>query len=314
MDLKNIVLIIVSLINLFLGFVILVQRPVKKSNIVFSLMVFNVVLWAAIILLYRYTAQLGSALFLVRLFYALAIFIPLLFLFFTFIFPRQKKLWRKTAIFIICLPPIIIFLLTLFTNAIISGLQPVAGAESLIIFSRWFFVYALTSSFYFIWTLLNLFLDIFKTKGIIRIQLKYIFIGLLAASVIALATNLFMPWLGYFGFDWIGQISTVIWIAFIAYALVRQRLMDVKIITTILFSIFIVIISGFYIFETQSSIELYFRVLMFILTLIFILLLIKSVLNEVNRREAIEKLTEDLQAATKDLRVVNKQLDRKSVV
>ncbi|OGY43577.1 MAG: hypothetical protein A3B89_04890 [Candidatus Buchananbacteria bacterium RIFCSPHIGHO2_02_FULL_40_13] len=310
MDIKNIALIIVSLINLILGFIILIQRPVKKSNTIFSLMVFNVVLWAAIIVVYRHIAQLETALILVRLFFAIAIFIPLFFLFFTFIFPYQKKLWKKTVIFIICLPPIIIFLLTLFTNTIISGLQPVVGAESLIIFSRWFFFYALTSSLYFIWTLLNLFLDIFKTSGIIRTQLKYIFIGLLASSIIALGTNLFMPWFGYFGLDWIGQTSTVIWIAFVAYALVRERLMDVKIITTILFSIFIVVISVFYIFEAQDQFELMSRILMFILTLVFILLLIKSVLTEVNRREEIEKLTVNLQITTKDLKRVNKELKK----
>ena len=82
MDIKNIALIIVSLINLILGFIILIQRPVKKSNTIFSLMVFNVVLWAAIIVVYRHIAQLETALILVRLFFAIAIFIPLFFLFF----------------------------------------------------------------------------------------------------------------------------------------------------------------------------------------------------------------------------------------
>lgn len=311
MDIKNVALIIVSLINLFLGFVILIQRPIKKSNTIFSLVVFNVVLWAILIVVYRYSSHLITALFLVRLFYAVAVFIPVLFLFFTFIFPQTKrKFGNPITIFIITLPAVVIFGLTLSTNIIINSIQLVIGGENLIIFGQWFFIYALTSSFYFSWTLLNLFTAIFKNTGIIRTQLKYIFIGLLSSSVIALGTNLFMPWFGYFGFDWIGQTSTVIWVAFIAYALVKDRLMDVKIITTILFSIFVVIISGFYIFESQTSTELWFRILMFILTLIFILLLIKSVLNEVNRREIMEKLTEDLQIATKDLKKVNKELKK----
>ena len=49
---------------------------------------------------------------------------------------------------------------------------------------------------------------------------------------------------------------------------------------------------------------------MFILTLVFILLLIKSVLTEVNRREEIEKLTVNLQITTKDLKRVNKELKK----
>ena len=310
MDIKNIVLIIVSLINLFLGFIIFIQRPVKKSNIIFSLIVFTVVLWATLIVIYRYMVQLAIAIFLVRLFFAVAIFMPLLFLFFTFIFPKPKKLWNKSIMFLISLPVLVVFFITLLTDIIISNLQINIGAENIIIFSRWFFIYALTVSIYFLWTLTNLFLDIFKTSGTTRTQLKYLFVGLLSSLIISLTTNLFMPWFGYFGPDWIGQTSTVIWIAFMSYALVKHRLMDIKIITTILFSIFVVIISGFYIFESQTTVELFFRISMFALTLFFILLLIRSVLNEVSRREDMEKLTQDLQIATKDLRGVNKELKK----
>ncbi len=310
MDIKNIVLIIVSLINLFLGFIIFIQRPVKKSNIIFSLIVFTVVLWATLIVIYRYMVQLAIAIFLVRLFFAVAIFMPLLFLFFTFIFPKPKKLWNKSIMFLISLPVLVVFFITLLTDIIISNLQINIGAENIIIFSRWFFIYALTVSIYFLWTLTNLFLDIFKTSGTTRTQLKYLFVGLLSSLIISLTTNLFMPWFGYFGPDWIGQTSTVIWIAFMSYALVKHRLMDIKIITTILFSIFVVIISGFYIFESQTTVELFFRISMFALTLLFILLLIRSVLNEVSRREDMEKLTQDLQIATKDLRGVNKELKK----
>ncbi|MDO8669629.1 MAG: histidine kinase N-terminal 7TM domain-containing protein, partial [Candidatus Buchananbacteria bacterium] len=310
MDIKNIALIIVSLINLILGFIILVQRPAKKSNIVFSLVVLNVVLWAFAIVFYRYTTDLLLALFLVRLFYSIAIFIPLLFLFFTFIFPEKNKFWRPIFFIVVCLPALAVFYLTIFTDTVVSSLELRIGSENIIIFGRLFFVYAFYISGYFIWSLLNLLANIFKHTSIAKTQLKYIFIGLLASSVVSLFTNLFLPWFGYLGLDWLGQTSTVIWVAFGAYALIRQKLMDVKIITTILFSIFVIVISGFYIFQSQNQAELYFRILMFILTLIFILLLIKSVLTEVNRRKDMEKLTNDLKVASKNLKEINKELKK----
>lgn len=311
MDFKNILLIIVSLVNLFFGFVIFIQKPQKKSNTMFSLVVFNVVLWAFIIIAYRYTEQLTLALFLVRIFYAVAVFVPLLFLFFTFIFPVEKNIWRqKIKIFLISTPAILLVVQTLFTDSIILNLQFIGGHENIIYFGRWFFVYASVVSIYFSWTILNLFISIFSAVGMVRTQLKYILIGLLASSVVALATNLFMPWLGYFGLDWIGQISIVVWVAFIAYALIRDRLLDVKIITTILFSIFVVAVSGFYIYQAENSVELIFRISMFVLTIFFILLLFKSVLTEINRREEMEKLTTDLQQASRDLKKANKELKK----
>ncbi|NCN07703.1 hypothetical protein GW933_03335 [Candidatus Falkowbacteria bacterium] len=311
MDIKTIILIIVSLINFFLGFIILLQRPIKKSNILFSIVVFNVVLWAVLIIIYNTITQVSLALLLVRLFYAVAVFIPLFFLFFTFVFPVEKVFWRnKLILLFISLPALVIFYITLFTNMVVSDVQIISKIRNNIVFGSGYLIYTINVSMYFLWTLINLFSDIYKSSGSIRSQLKYLFIGLLASSFISLSTNLFLPWFGFLDLNWIGQISTVIWIAFMAYALIKRRLIDVKIITTIIFSIFIVTVSGFYVVEAKESFELVYRVVMFVLTIFFILLLIRSVLNEIARREKIESLTNNLKAASNNLKKVNTELKK----
>lgn len=311
MDIKTILLVLISLVNFFLGFIILLQKPVKKANILFSLVVFNVVFWAILISVYNYTPQDSIGLLLVRLFYSVAVFIPVFFLLFTFVFPVEKDVWKKKFILtLICLPAIFIFYITLFTNLVVSDVILVIGQANIITFGTAYSIYTLGVSVYFLWTLFNLFSDIFKSSGIIRSQLKYLFIGLMGSSIISLGTNLFLPWFGYLDLNWLGQTSTVIWIAFMSYALIRQRLVDVKIITTILFSVFIVIVSGFYIFEAQTTFELVYRFIMFVITIFFIVLLIRSVLNEISRREELESLTANLQLASNDLKKANKELKK----
>jgi len=310
MDIQNISLVIVSLINLFWGLVILSQRPAQKPNIVFSVVVFSVVAWAFIIVVYRNVTQDEQALFFSRLLYVSAIFIPLFFLFFTFLFPHEKRFWNKLSIFFICLPAIIVFFLTLFTDLILVDVKVIVDGENIIIFGRWFFIYALYISGYFGWTLLNLFLGILKNSGVVRNQLIYIFVGLFASSNIAMTTNLFMPWFGNFDFNWFGQVSTVIWISFISFAIVRYHLMNIKVITTQIFAIIISSITLTDVFSAQSALDLVARLSIFLITAIFAVLLIILVLREVKRREQMEILTKDLQKVTKNLKKANNKLKR----
>lgn len=309
MDIQNIFLVIVSVVNLFWGLLILSQSRDRKPNLFFSFVIFSVVAWTLAIIGYRLVASELYALLLCRFLYVAAIFIPLFFLYFTFIFPQKSKTCSRKYFIAIFLPAGVLVILTAFTNLIISSVSVVVG-ENVITFGPLYIFYAAYISGYFTWTLINLFIGVIKNSGVVRSQLIYIFTGLLASSSIAMLTNLFLPWFGYYKLNWVGQISTVLWVSITSYAIAKHHLMNIKAIATELFAGLLVIVSLVPVFQTNTTAELVFRISVFVVTSFFAGLLIQSVLREVKRREGMENLAKELKQAGKDLKKANKELKR----
>ena len=176
-----------------------------------------------------YRSSRGYTLEWCRLLYVAAILIPLAFLYFNFIFPEGKKT-NKYLSFFIPFPAIALIVLTIFTNLIISDAFRVEGAENKIVFGTWYILYVLYIVGYFSWSFLILMLNQKKYTGIIRAQSRYILIGASSASTVAMTTNLLLPWFSIFVVNWLGQVATFLWVSFTSYAIIRYRLMDIRIV------------------------------------------------------------------------------------
>jgi len=227
MDIQNILLIITTTINLGWGLLIFFQGKKKKPNLIFSSVVFSVVLWSVSMIGYRSSEK--YVLEWCRLLYVAAILIPLAFLYFNFIFPEGKKT-NKYLSFSISLPAIVLIILTIFTNLIISDAFRIEDAENKIVFGAWYILYVLYIIGYFSWSFLILISNQKKYTGIIRAQSRYIYIGAASASTVAMTTNLLLPWFNIFVVNWLGQVATFLWVSFTSYAIIRYRLMDIRIV------------------------------------------------------------------------------------
>ena len=227
MDIQNILLIITTAINLGWGLLIFFQGKKKKPNLIFSSVVFSVVLWSVSMIGYRSSEK--YILEWCRLLYVAAILIPLAFLYFNFIFPEGKKA-NKYLSFLISLPAIVLIFLTVFTGLIISDAFRIEGAENKIIFGTWYLLYVLYIIGYFAWSFLILISNQKKYVGIVRAQSRYIYIGAASASTVAMITNLLLPWYNMFVVNWLGQVATFLWVSFTSYAIIKYRLMDIRIV------------------------------------------------------------------------------------
>ena len=96
----------------------------------------------------------------------------------------------------------------------------------------------------------------------------------------------------------------------VAYAIVKHHLMDVKVIATEMFAVFLTLLTLIDVFRAGNMMEMVGRLVLFFLTLFFSTLLISSILNEVRRREEMEQLTMQLQKIAKQLKTANKDLQR----
>jgi signal transduction histidine kinase len=67
------------------------------------------------------------------------------------------------------------------------------------------------------------------SRGLARAQYQYLGAGLIGGSIGGISTNLLVPWLtGQSTYSWVGPFFTLVYVGFVAHAIIRHRLMDLR--------------------------------------------------------------------------------------
>lgn len=246
MDLKNLLVSCAFIINLFLSILIHLRSAKTKANVVFEITAFGIAAWCLAMIFYR-AADPSSSLIWAKLLYLFAISIPTGFLIFGLLFPNRKI--KGAVMLIIISLSIVMAYLTLFGDGVIKNVVINPGSEKLIIFGwAYYWIYIYYISGFFLISYVVLFRKYLKEGPLVRMQILYILLGLTAASVPAMITNLNLPTFGYFKLNWMGQLFTIFWIGGVAYAIIKHRLMDVRLVVarSIVYIFLIGIIAAFY--------------------------------------------------------------------
>jgi len=225
----NISLIATALLNLFLGVLIFISGRNKRINVVYSLNIIAIISWVLAMFFYR-SSPTETNLVWCTILYVTPTLIASSFLYFTYIFPSQKEKyiwWRALLIFGINSA---IIVMVIWPGLIIKAVNVRPGLEKQIIFTSYYWFYFLYTLLFFSFGFTRLFIKYLKNKGIERLQIIYLVIGYSLAANLAFGTNLIMPWMGYFFLNWMGQVFTCIMVAFTAYAILKYRLMDIRIV------------------------------------------------------------------------------------
>lgn len=316
LDKINIALVITILLNLFLGVMVFFNGPKRKINVIYSFNILAIVSWVVAMFFYR-SAPPESNLFWCTILYITPTFIASSFLYFTYIFPseRDKNVALKAAI--IFLINLAIVVMVAWPNFIIKAINVRPGLEKEIIFTKFYIFYFLYTFCLFSFGFSRLFKKYRQSEGVERLQIVYLLIGYATAANLAFVTNLIMPWVGFFFLNWLGQVFTVIMVGFTSYAITRYNLMDIKVVATEFFSGLLILASLMPIFNAKNKWELAIRIVILAATIFFAVLIVRSVLLEIKRREIeskrrkeVELLNRQLKKATKELAAANKKLER----
>ncbi len=248
MDARNIAVILVALVNLGLGIFVYVRGFRRLINIFYSLVAASVSLWCVPIVLYRISPDPVSALFWSKFLYIAPVLIVTSFLFFTFVFPSGRLGLRPSQVFFILLPPALISILVMLPGITIRQIFAPPGEEKYIFFGPGYAFYFCFIISYFGWSFFKLGRSYFHSSGIRKMQIRYVFFGTFLSANLAMVTNLILPTLGVFSVNWLGQILSIIMVSFIAYAVIRHRLMDINVILkrTIIYSVLLMMALSFY--------------------------------------------------------------------
>ena len=303
-DWKNIILLSTLLVNFILVLLSYFRSKKKRVNLAWSLVVATVIFWIASMILFR-AVNLEKSIFWCRMLYIAAAFIPAAFLRFSYLVPSfsdKKRPLSKIMRIGLVFSLLLIVLLVILPDFIIKNVTIKPGEEKEIIWGPFYFLYVIYISTYFSLALFKLFKKWLEARGNLRIQLKYILIGTSISIFLGSAFNLFLPTFGYFQLNWAGQVSTLFMVAVVSYAIAKYQLLGIRTILTEFSVMIIALILLVQAILTETSWLRVLNFLVFGLFLGFGYLLIKSVWQEIERRKKIEKMSEQLKKAYKELK------------
>ena len=241
---------IALLVNSFL-FIFVWRNRSDRIHTVYSFFSLCVIVWTSCAFLLFYNLTDTQALFVARLLHVGIIFIPALFFHFICLLTDAKA--AKKYLFLIYSTSFIFLALNFFGFLIRSVRKTNFG-----FYSRGDFVYRLFSISVMTIIALSLFLICRAMKGtdsLKRSRLRYLAFG----TTLSLAGGLndFFPINGIYTYPFteihiypFGSLVIGIYGVCVAYSIIRYRLMDIKIIIkkTLMYSVFVVLVSIFYLF------------------------------------------------------------------
>lgn len=146
-----------------------------------------------------------------------------------------------------------------------------------------------------------------KATGALRQQYFLIMLGTFVTFALLIVFNYVLPTnFRIFAFIPFGAVFIFPFIAANAYAIYEYRLFNVKVIATQLLAFLLTVVTLLQVFFSAELLEVVFRVSTFVLVLVASIFLVQSVMREVEQREEIERLAENLKVANEKLKELDK--------
>jgi signal transduction histidine kinase len=307
--LPNILLSICIVCNVGLAVFIYTQDRKSHTNRMFAMFVIFLALWAAVLVGYNLVTDLTIALYLLKSSYVAALLIGVTFYFFSIYFPSDKDPSRDHQLMIFL--PAIALILAIFSPTFLTlgiivhpwGKETVLGLPEYLTFVGFF-------TYLFVGGLLRIWWKGFQAKKrLLRMQLFAIAGSVSIAGALGMYFNLILPspFFEDFRYVWSGPLFTFCIAITITYSIFRFRLFNAKAILAelLVFFLWISILTQTLLAEPGQA-QLISLGLLIMVILVGILLM-RSVHAEVETRERVEKLAQNLEEANTRLRELDRQ-------
>jgi signal transduction histidine kinase len=305
MNIINTFIVLISFINLFLGYLILTKDYKEKQNIYLSFFIFSLTGWGVSIGAMAITHDIIWP----RLAFLFVSGAFILFILFLTEYLKSVLTLNRTVLSTFLIFGVIVWVLSLtpFIIADVKTLPHSAGffeGVALDYGSLFYFVivYYLASFFYILFLMVAGHRNAPKKT---KIQMRYFFVGTMLFAFFGLITNLILPAFNIFTFNGVGPLFSTVLVAFISYAILKHGFLNVKVIGTELFIFFIWFFILIRTIISDTPQDQVINGSLLLLTIVAGIFLIRSVKIEVRQREEIEKLAKDLQIANTRLNKIS---------
>jgi signal transduction histidine kinase len=292
----------VQSVTLLLGFLVFVKNPKDRVNQTFAILILSGLLWVFLVFLADLTKDYQIALFWTKAAMAGPILIGPLFYYFSLIFPKYKPISFTKKLFILASVLLLFFLSSTSLNV------------ERIEIRDWGADFTPGPLYYFIVFYLILYTGAafkefrttyFKAEegSLERFQIRYILMALIGSLTIGVLLNLILPSLGSAQSSKYGpSFSILFFTSLTAITVLKYHLLNIKVIMTEALVFLLIGILMANISVSKNLTELVFNALILILTTIVGVALIRSVIQEINKREQIEKMSGELKIAYQELK------------
>lgn len=219
------------------GLLVFIRNPRNKINYSYALFAFGVAFWSLCYFIWQISNTASDALFWTKALMAFAIFIPAFYSHFVFVFTGLTK--RKILLLILAYVLLGTFLpLNIFGSLFIQEVKPLLGFKFWPIAGPLFHAFLAIWMGYVIFDTYLLYKAHQKATGIAKDQIKYVFWGL-GLAFFGGITNYFLWY--QIPIPPFANILVSAYVTLTAIAIVRHRLMDIRLILarTIVYSIII---------------------------------------------------------------------------
>lgn len=282
-DYINIALVFSTLANIFLFLALSLKSRESSKNFVYFINIFFIILWSLSMIFYRAYQPDVTVL---RTLYLFPTFIASTFLHFSILYSFKKKI-NSIYVSLIYIINILMAAFTFFTSNVVV-MSRMAIGEKVIIFGRFYWVYILYISLFFFTAFLIIYLKgktLNKDRSATYLLSSYVF-----GSSISLVTNLLLPWFGFFEYQWLGQVVTLVMVLSVVYSIFKYNIFQIRLLFTQLFIFLIISFSIFRIIFNSSKNDLIISIIYLIVICILGYYFVRFTIKEQKQKQDLEEL------------------------
>lgn len=223
---SNIILILLTLLNLSLGAFVLKKSPKNSINISYFLFALGISSWTVTNAIFQATDNYFIAFYVCILAYYAGALIALPFFYFTLVFPAGYSNLKTYHKWIIAIIIVVWDAVISIPNLTLKGVSLDGPVKGLITGPGLNF-HLLATILFLLAGIINLLIKYKKVKGVLRWQISYILLGVFTMTFFGAIFNLILPAMNNYSFVWLGPIFSSFVLVTTAYAIVRYHLMDI---------------------------------------------------------------------------------------
>jgi len=309
MNSVSILLSIVFLINLGFATLLLVNRGGKNGAGYYGVVAAGSAMWVLAEFIF-YSLPISSPMIPIatRTLYLSGLVFSPFFLFFSYEFLSTRRLLNRKWVGKTMAPAVFIAFLVVGTDKIILTAYMQDGVKHIVV-GEWYVLYMVVVAAYFLFGFVNLFKKYSNTfyESVERRQLLLIFFGSLISVSSGMTFNVVLPYFNKFDYFFAGPLLVVFFISFTTAAIFRYQIFNIKVIFTNVLVLLLWTILLVRALINNSLQDTLADAAVLIVSIPIGILLVRSVLKEVETRERVEVLATELGEANEKLEVLNRQ-------
>lgn len=258
MLLEFLVGLVTALALVILGLFTFLKNRKSATNILFAFLTFVLAEWTYVNYFSLHSDSEVVTLYWIRVVMFITSFMgPVLFLL-LHTFPRDKLTLAKKYLILISITTVASALLAMspymfVSVSIANGVQPTPG-PAILVFAINFFGSVIAG-------FITVIRKYRKAKGLEKLQLKYLFLGLVITFTLFTITNfIFVVLLRLSSFVIFGPLFNLILVSFVTYAIVKHRLMDIRLVVarTVSYVLLLTVLASVYVFSLYAVSNIFY--------------------------------------------------------